>query len=393
MIASLSYNRIPNEPWLGAKILHRLGIAMRRFLLAVNTILFLFWHGAALAQDKPTGGSSVMEARDLAVDATADSAVQARAVALAEGQRRALNQILRRLTLREDWSRLPLVAAEDLPNLVESLAIADEKTSNVRYLAKISVRFKKAGIDQLLTEGDIPYSDTQAKPALILPVWEAGGVRLLFEDENPWRLAWESLPLTDDDLLPLRLPLSDLADISSLGSEAALLGHWSRFEGLNGRYGTQSVIAVHAVALPDGGVQINMLWHTVEGTTSTITSYQSEAGNDLGVFLQWLAGEISGELADNWKRRTLINFGEENSLSVRIPFDGLKAWNAIRNKLKKISLVQKFKIVSITRSDAQLELYFLGDPQRLSLSLAQQDLQLFEVDGYWEIKQRTPAGN
>jgi hypothetical protein len=366
---------------------------MRRICWKIFIILLLSCHGAAMAQDRPAGRPSVMEARDLAVDATADSAVRARALALAQGQRRALNQILRRLVLREDWPRLPRVAAADLPNLVESLAIADEKTSNVRYLAKISVHFKQAAIHRLLNDSEISYSDTRAKPALVLPVWDAGGVRLLFEDENPWRLAWEGLPLTDDDLLPLRLPLSDLADISALASNAALLGDWRSFETLRKRYGAESVIAVRAAMQPGGAMQVDMHWHTADGTVTTVASYRAGGGQALAEFLPWLAAEIAGELVDDWKRRTLLDFAEENSLSVRIPFESLKAWNAIRNKLANISLVQKFDIVSITRNDAQLMLRYLGDVERLGLSLAQQDLQLFEIDGYWEIRRRKPVDN
>ena len=78
MTASLSYNRMRTQTLMEAKILHRLGIAMRRFALWFLSALFLFQCAVVLAQEVPVGIVAVMEARDLAVDATADSAVAAR---------------------------------------------------------------------------------------------------------------------------------------------------------------------------------------------------------------------------------------------------------------------------------------------------------------------------
>jgi hypothetical protein len=376
-----------------AKILHRLGIAMRGFGLRALFALFLAVSGVATAQEVSPKAAPVMEVRDLVVDATADSAVAARAIALSRGQRRALTLILRRITLREDWGRLPKVAASEIPDLVEAIAIADEKTSSVRYLAKISVRFKERALHGLLSEAEIAFSDTQAKPSLILPVWEAGGVRQLFEDTNPWRQAWEALPLMDGELLPLRLPLSDLQDISALGADAALLGYWNRFQKLTVRYGVDSVIAVHAAGLRGKAMQVDVHWHTPDGTKTTVGSYRAQRGEKRGPFLKRLAALIAAELGDDWKRRTLLNFEDRNNLSARVQFEDLKSWNAVRQRLQQISVVQKFDVLSITRYDAQVMLDYLGDEERLELALAQQDLQLYDVDGYWEIRLRDTAGS
>jgi hypothetical protein len=393
MTASLSYNRMRKQTLMEAKILHRLGIAMQRFCLCLISALFLFPYAIVQAQQVSDETVPVMEARDLAVDATADSAVAARSIALAQGQRAALNQIFRRITLREDWPRLPAVTAQELPDLVSALAIAEEKTSDVRYLAKLSVRFKERAIHGLLNEAGISYSDTRAKPALILPVWEKGGVRQLFEDSNAWRQAWETLPLMEDDLLPLRLPLSDLEDISALGADAALLGYWNRFAKLTARYGVDSVIAVHAANLSGGAMQVDIHWHGEDGTTTTVDSYPAQQGETTQQFLGRLAALIAAELGDDWKRRTLLNFEDQNSLSARIPFEDLKSWQLIRRKLREITVVRKVDVLSITRFDAQVVLNYLGDEERLSLSLAQQDLLLYDLDGYWEIRRRDATGS
>ena len=73
----------------------------RGFLLAVAGFLLTL---PALAQTR-TGAAYTVS--NIAVDATSQSAVQARAIARADGERRAFRTLMERLTLKQDWSRLP----------------------------------------------------------------------------------------------------------------------------------------------------------------------------------------------------------------------------------------------------------------------------------------------
>ena len=88
--------------------------------------------GVAAAAD------DVFTVSGIPVDQTANTASAARAAAFRRGQRDALATLLRRLTLRADHERLPAVEKERLDFMVQALEVADEKTSDVRYLAGLS---------------------------------------------------------------------------------------------------------------------------------------------------------------------------------------------------------------------------------------------------------------
>mgnify|MGYP003979443031 FL=1 len=172
-------------------------------------LLCLWSPGLALAQSGPAGAvvagsdaaagsevsADIFTVQGLAVDVTAESAVAARRQAMREGQRQALNILLRRITLRTDHLSLPDPSDDAITQIVATVEVAKEKTSTIRYLAELTVRFRRNAVRGLLRGVGISFSETRAKPILVLPIFEKGAVLSLFEAGNVWRGAWQRLDL------------------------------------------------------------------------------------------------------------------------------------------------------------------------------------------------------
>ena len=105
------------------------------------------------------------------VDVTAETAAMAREQALRDGETRAFQRLLERLTLRVDHGHLPHLGVREIEGYVKDFSIAEEKTSAVRYLARLNVRFKAERVRRLLTESGLPFAETPSKPVLVLPVY------------------------------------------------------------------------------------------------------------------------------------------------------------------------------------------------------------------------------
>src|SRR5262249_10710766 len=69
------------------------------------------------------------------VDATADSAAAARELARIDGQRRALVQVIDRLSGQADSGKLAKLDDKTITDMVESFEVANERMSAVHYLA------------------------------------------------------------------------------------------------------------------------------------------------------------------------------------------------------------------------------------------------------------------
>lgn len=351
-------------------------------------ILFLLcaWNSPPILAQ---GGVDIFTAVNLPVDVTAESALEAREKALQDGQRMALRRVLTRITLRTDHSSLPEPEDKAIEQMVATVAVANEKTSTVRYLAKVTVRFHRSAVRQLLLDAGIRFSETRAKPILVLPVLEKGAALSLFENSNIWRNAWAGLDLAQDALMPLRLPLGDLMDITTITAQAALAGRDDLLKVIAHRYEVNNILVAHAVLNIDlraGGlprVAVNLLRFGPGGKSFEVLDYTVRVGNDLEEAMGRLALLVAMDQQEQWKRRTQLSFGEEISLSALVPLSDLSDWLTVRKRLAASAMVSGFQLQGISLQDAQVVIDYLGDADSLAVSLAQRDLKLVLVDGFW----------
>src|SRR5579863_3739431 len=104
------------------------------------------------------------------VDVTAASASAARDQALIEGERRALQMLVERLTLAAGRSRLPQPSNAQLNDLVQGFEVANERHSGVRYIAEYTFHFRPDSVRQLLSQAGIAFAETPSKPLVVLAV-------------------------------------------------------------------------------------------------------------------------------------------------------------------------------------------------------------------------------
>ncbi len=354
----------------------------------VICILFLLcaWNSPPILAQ---GGVDIFTAVNLPVDVTAESALEARKKALRDGQRMALRRVLARITLRTDHDSLPEPDDKAIEQMVATVAVANEKTSTVRYLAKLTVRFHRAAVRQLLRGAGIRFSETRAKPILVLPVLEKGAALSLFENSNIWRNAWAGLDLAPDALLPLSLPLGDLMDLTTITAQSALAGREDLLKVIAYRYGATNVLVAHAtlnIDLRAGGlprVAVNLLRFGPGGKSTEVLGYTVRVDNDLEEAMGRLALLVATDQQEQWKRRTQLSFGEEVSLSALVPLSDLSDWLTVRKRLAASAMVSGFQLQGISLQDAQVVIDYLGDTDSLTVSLAQRDLKLILVDGFW----------
>ena len=354
----------------------------------VICILFLLcaWNSPPILAQ---GGVDIFTAENLPVDVTAESALEARKKALRDGQRMALRRVLARITLRTDHDSLPEPDDKAIEQMVATVAVANEKTSTVRYLAKLTVRFHRAAVRQLLRGAGIRFSETRAKPILVLPVLEKGAALSLFENSNIWRNAWAGLDLAPDALLPLSLPLGDLMDLTTITAQSALAGREDLLKVIAYRYGATNILVAHAtlnIDLRAGGlprVAVNLLRFGPGGKSTEVLGYTVRVDNDLEEAMGRLALLVATDQQEQWKRRTQLSFGEEVSLSALVPLSDLSDWLTVRKRLAASAMVSGFQLQGISLQDAQVVIDYLGDTDSLTVSLAQRDLKLILVDGFW----------
>jgi hypothetical protein len=328
--------------------------------------------------DPAVAADDVFSVSEIAVDETADTAARARAKAFQAGQRKALGELLRRLTLRADHIRLHKVESERREFMVQALQVGDERTSNVRYLANMTVSFKPPEIRRLLREAAIPFAETQSKPVLVLPVLRQGDTMMLWDEANFWRDAWSETRL-DNGLVPLILPVGDLADITDVDAAQAAEGDPLRLSAMASRYGAGDVlVAIATLSGTTGAIRVDIAASQIGDPSagSVLLNFQIADPEAVPNLLAGAATGVVAAIEDSWKSKNVIQFDRPGHMLLAVPLTSLEQWVSVERRLNNVASISEVSLISLTRDSAAVQISHFGDESQLAVTLAQQDLAL-----------------
>ncbi|WP_238318344.1 DUF2066 domain-containing protein [Thalassospira australica] len=340
----------------------------------------------------PASAQDIFTVTGVHVDESADTAAAAREQALEIGQRKAFEEVVARLTLPEDRAGLEVPETSVITNMVRDFGVSNEKTSSVRYIADMTVRFKDDELRRYLRFRDVSFAELQSKPVMIVPVYRTSGYVTLWDDPNPWREVW-SRNVATSGLVPIKAPIGDLTDIGTVSAEQAENGAMERLNQLARRYGADvAVVASAEVTGPTGGetVDVSVTRYDPNGAPQVFGVQENTLPDEtLNETLVRAAKSVQDQLADGWKRANLINYSTGGSLMVFIPITGLKDWAGIEKKLVGLPVVRNSRVVAMSRREVQLSLEFVGSTTQLQTALNQQNLNLSRMGELWFIQ---PSG-
>jgi len=326
--------------------------------------------------------------KGVAVDVTAKTAAAARVKALAQGEREAFRRLIERLTLRSSAHLLPRIGDEELATYVKSFDVAQEKTSAVRYLATLNYRFQAEEVRRLLNDYGLPFAETPSKPVLVLPVYQAAGALMLWDDPNPWRDAWMARREVDG-LVPLVMPRGDLSDIATIGVEQAVNGDAQRLSAAAARYeasGTLVALGVLGIGagqgLPELEVFVTRYGATPEEST-VVMSFAAVPGESIDVLLERSATEVAHRVQDDWKRDNLLEFGQSGVIAVTVSIGGLNDWLTVQQRLGSVAVIRHVDLVLLSRDEVRVNLNYIGNPGQLAMALQQADLSMSQDGDSW----------
>lgn len=359
---------------------------MRRSLLAMIFALSAILPASA-------ADVSLYTVSGVPVEASAENAAAARTPAIASGEKRAAQIMLRRLTQSADYGRLPALSDTELQTLVRGIEINDERIGGNRYHAKVTVNFNANAVRNLLRNAGIPFTEATAKPILVVPVLDIDGRRMLWEESNPWREAWAQRA-NDGALQPISVALGDAQDAQTIDATSAASVDEAKLRALAARY-QLSDVAVAAAQIrrnPSNWVMQVTLTRLGGGSDATMVLSYNGQGDNYQAVMDEAARDIAGRLEDRWKQAAAMpvgsgGSGDRQKLAATVPLTAIGDWLVVRDRLARVSGLSRVDVHSLSKTDAQLILTYTGDPQRLALMLSQRDLALEQgPDGYWTLR-------
>ncbi len=365
---------------------HMRGIG--RLLTITAIVLLLFETGVARAAD-------IYTVADVPVDERAADEVSAKTNGLAKAQAAALRTLFERLTQRIDHERLPPVTEEMVSRALRDFSVSKERFGGGRYLATLSVRFRPEGVRAMLRSAGIPYAEVASRPTLVLPVYRRGGAILLWDEPNPWFDAWARHP-SPSGLLPIILPLRELADVSTISPQQALAGDDARLRAIAERYKAFSVFVAVAQVRVDrasgqSGASVNLTYHQPGAPPSrALRQFAVPEGVDRATLLNQAVRETISDIEEAWKRENLQEIDAEQRIRVVVPLLRLGDWLSVRRKMASVPSVKKLDVARLSVREAEVNVVFMGSPEQLRRALSLKDLDMVysaETDS-WFVRPR-----
>jgi hypothetical protein len=242
------------------------------------------------------------------------------------------------------------------------------------------VQFKPEPLRNFLRGFGVAVTEAQSRPALLLPVLEdLQGLQAW--GEHWWRQGWADYDI-ENNPAPLLLPLGDLEDTILANAEDILIGDPVKLQALNERYGTDTVVVVHALADVDGQLGVTAyIFGAVESDVIVKTYRLGGAHEDMGAMA---IADITATLAERWKSIAAVASDEMQVLQVRANYADLAGWTAMLELVNEADLVRSVTIVELTGDYAFIDLAYVGSLEQLGDNLDQRGLWLTQsTDGAW----------
>jgi hypothetical protein len=347
--------------------------------------LLLIWGVAAFLATGGVQARALYTVDKLPLDASGASPSEARDKALAAGRDRAFGIIYKRLTQQVLWASQPKISPQELDEMVTAFTVDNERHSTTRYLANASFTFSPARVREKLQSLSLVFSETQAKPVVILPMKPGVG----WANDTLWASSWASVAQRGS-LRPVVVPMGDAAEIAMAGNVIADATNWSQLGPLAAKYSATEAWLTSAQRTANG-LSISVVSLKPDGRSSSRFNVIANAGESEPQLMVRAAAMVRASFEEVWKSQTAVNYGMKSSLEAAVPFTGLPDWVAIRNELSGIRLIERVNVDQMLTQGARVRLDFVGKIDQLQATLRQAGMTLQETDNGLYILARSGA--
>lgn len=364
-----------NLPYIGRNALIRMP-AMKivaRFVTLIAASVALA--GAAFAQNP------VYAVKDLAVEAVAPSAAEARQQGINNARLVGAQRLIERITLPEDRARAtsPIDSAAVARLYRSSLTQGDLKSTSVaggiRASGLVTWAFREDEVRAYLDQRGVPFVDQQAAVSLIVPVAAAN------VNPSDWAAQWvtrgASGVVGKSDETVLAPYVGSTQGWSRRPDQSEIAGELANSRADHG------VIAEAYMQGPQYYVRLTDMRTTVPNPTiGVVGPYVSLSSAQTGAV---------AELERAWKAASVVRSTGSTSVSLIAQFQDLQQWTRIRNGLENSRLVQNLNIESLTVVGADITFSYAGRPEQLASDLRSRGVDLRNGTGGGWVLQATGA--
>jgi len=289
-------------------------------------------------------GADPFTVAGISVDATGATPIEAQTLAIRDGQARAANILLKRLTVeggRLSKGTVP-VSEDNAAKMIRAMEIDNEKRSSTRYLGDLTVAFNPSAMQAYLRQADLTMISSQARDRLVLPLSNG---RLDINSE--WFQAWEKSGAQHA-----------LTPIKALSANQASSLPTTTFD-MDALKQVGASLAVQQILIADnvGGY--------VKATDIALDSGQRSEFTVNGGPLA-----VIEKLEGDWKQASVSVAANAAEMPVSILYDSHSEWLRLKNAINGSAQIKDARLDALSKDGALMTITYGGDMGRLRNELA-----------------------
>ncbi len=310
---------------------------MKQTFTTLLSFILIFVAGTARAADPFTVSG-------IAVDATGSTPIEAQTLAIRDGQARAANILLERLTVEsERLSKGAAPVSEDnAAKMIRAMEIDNEKRSATRYLGDITVAFNPSAMQAYLGQAGLTMISSQSRDRLVLPLSNGS-----IDTQSPWFKAWENSG-AQHALTPIR----------AMSEEQALSIPRTALD-LNALKQIGSIFGVQQILVADD------LGGFVKATDVALDSEQRSEFTINGG-----PASVISKLENDWKQASVSVAASAVEIPVSILYRSHSEWLQLKEAINGSAQIQDARLDALSKDGALMTIKYGGDMGRLRNELA-----------------------
>lgn len=320
--------------------------------------------------------NSLFTVDNVTVDATAENALKAREQAFEEAQGKAFDELAARMLSENELKMFERPPVSAISTMIKDYEVSNEKLSSTRYIGTYTFRFEDRAVRRYFSGQGAQYTDVVSRPVLILSFMDTGRGMVLWSYQNEWMKAWSAASNLAGGLVPIVVPLGDLADIDNIGDDEALTYSPRALNAMLERYDASE--AVIAIAKPEGTALNIQLYRTDRERPEYVHQIFERAlpGQDDPQLYARAVQSVKQILRSDWKQKTVVDTRQHGSIEVRARFRSLQEWSDLQRRLGRINGISSMNLKTLSPKEASIEILYDGTFDRFKLALEQGQLYL-----------------
>ena len=290
------------------------------------------------------------------VDARADTAINAQIAATEQGQIRAAELLIERLTLdtARAGANLPPMSIDTARSLIRGQQIGNERRSANRYLGDITVAFNPTRVKSYLEASGLDMISTQSRARLVIPVFNGEAPNA----ENPWTEAW-SLGGYSHALTPV---ISNPEAAGLVSAQDAVSGNVDALRAAAAAAGVNQVL----VARAEGGAPTYQIYLT---DIAIDTGVASNAGTVIANDPRNGASQAVQGLESSWKEASVNLAANAQTMIVSVLYNRHEDWLRLQEAINSSAQITDARLDALSKDGAMMTLT-VGDLGRLANELS-----------------------